>query len=132
MIFVDSNIPIYLVGRDPARRDAVFREVRRLAGEGRKLVTSAEVLQELLRRCASLRLPGAVAPAFDTLLEITDEVLPVTREDALEARAIFLQNPGLSSRDALHAAVMRNNGIEEILTYDAGFDAVPWIRRIGG
>lgn len=131
MIFVDSNLPMYLVGRDPDRRAAAQREVDRLLEAGGKLVTSAEVLQEILHRYAALRLPEALGPCFETTLGIVDEVLPVTLEDAIEARNLFLRYPGLSARDALHAAVMHRHGIEEILTYDAGFDAVPWIRRIG-
>jgi predicted nucleic acid-binding protein len=34
-----------------------------------------------------------------------------------------------SARDAIHAAVMLNRGIEWIATFDADFDRVPGIRR---
>jgi predicted nucleic acid-binding protein len=36
---------------------------------------------------------------------------------------------GLSARDAVHAAVMLNRGIEWIATFDAGFDRIAGIRR---
>jgi predicted nucleic acid-binding protein len=37
----------------------------------------------------------------------------------------------VSVRDAFHAAVMINRGIEAIATFDAGFDRVSGIRRLG-
>jgi predicted nucleic acid-binding protein len=36
---------------------------------------------------------------------------------------------GPSTRDAVHAAVMLNNEVEWIATFDAGFDEIPGIRR---
>jgi predicted nucleic acid-binding protein len=34
-----------------------------------------------------------------------------------------------SQRDAVHAAVMLNNDVKRIATYDTGFDEIPGIRR---
>jgi len=36
----------------------------------------------------------------------------------------------LSARDAVHLAVMEQNGIRQILSFDAGFDAFPGIARL--
>jgi predicted nucleic acid-binding protein len=36
---------------------------------------------------------------------------------------------GLSARDAIHVAVMRQHGIDDILTFDTGFDIVTGLRR---
>ena len=41
-----------------------------------------------------------------------------------------MEHPSLSARDALHAAVMMNHGIEWIATFDAAFDGVPGLRRV--
>jgi len=37
---------------------------------------------------------------------------------------------GISARDAVHAAVMLNNDVEWIATFDAGFDSISGIRRL--
>jgi len=37
---------------------------------------------------------------------------------------------GLSARDALHIAVMEHHGIEQIMTFDSGFDGFPGITRL--
>jgi uncharacterized protein len=44
-----------------------------------------------------------------------------------------LSAPGkyrLSARDAIHLAVMEQRGIQQILSFDQGFDRYPNIRRI--
>ena len=45
-------------------------------------------------------------------------------------REIIRSAPGISARDALHAAVMRRNGVSRILCYDTSFDAIPGIERL--
>lgn len=50
MIFVDSNIPMYLVGAAHPNKEASRRRVERAIIEEERLVTDAEVLQEILHR----------------------------------------------------------------------------------
>jgi hypothetical protein len=66
MIFIDSNIPMYLVGR-PHRHKAeaqVLLEAAIAANE--RLVTSAEVLQEILHRYVAIRRRDAIQPRHST------------------------------------------------------------------
>jgi predicted nucleic acid-binding protein len=46
------------------------------------------------------------------------------------ARDLLLAQPDLSSRDALHASIMRRHGIVRILTFDSGFDRIPGVERV--
>ena len=131
MTFVDSNIPMYLVGSAHPHKADAQRHLERLIADGERLVTSAEVLQEILHRYCAIRRREAIRPAFDALLGIVDEVLPVTEADALRASEIALSDAEVSSRDALHAAVMERNGVERILSFDRGFDRIPGVERIG-
>lgn len=48
MIFVDSNVFIYAVGRAHPLRDEAQNFFLESSRKGKRLVTSAEVLQELL------------------------------------------------------------------------------------
>ena len=59
-----------------------------------------------------------------------DEIFPVEHADVRSAKDLALGALGLSSRDALHVAVMRRQGIERILTFDRDFDRVPGIDRV--
>ena len=131
MIFVDSNVPMYLVGAPhPHKADAQHLLEAAIAA-GERLVTSAEVLQEILHRYVAIQRREAIQPAFDALLGVVDEVLAVTRPDAERAKDLLLGHPDLSARDALHVAVMRREGIERVMSFDGGYDGVPGVSRLG-
>jgi len=130
LIFVDSNIPMYLIGNDEARKRDAQLELERLAVERRQLVTSSEVFQELLHRYASAERREQLEVAFETLRAIVDEVLSIEEADVLAAKDVVHAHASMSARDAIHVAVMRRNQIEEILSFDRGFDAVTGITRL--
>jgi len=131
MIFVDSNVPMYLIGAShPHKADARRRLEDAIAAEER-LVTSAEVLQEILHRYGAIARLDAIQPAFDALLGVVDEVFDITPRDVERAKQLLLARRGLPARDALHAAVMEREGITRIMSFDAGFDEVPGISRLG-
>lgn len=71
-----------------------------------------------------------ITPTLSVLKRYVDAVLPITGDDVLSARDILLATPGLSSRDALHVAVMRAHEVSSILSFDRGFDRVDGIHRI--
>jgi predicted nucleic acid-binding protein len=121
---------MYLVGgAHPHKADAQSL-VERLISDRERLVTDAEVLQEILHRFASINRREAIQPAFDTLLGIADLVLPVDAPAANRAKEIILGNARISARDALHLAIMERHGIERILSFDSGFDGFPGVTRL--
>lgn len=131
MIFVDSNVPMYLVGASHPHKADAQRLLERCVADEQRLVTDAEALQEILHRYAAIGRRDAIAPAFESLLAVVDEVFPVELVDVERARDVLLANPRLSARDALHAAVMERRSVSTILTFDAGFDALPGVTRLG-
>lgn len=130
MILVDSNIPMYLVGAPHPLKVDAQRLIERLTSERQRMVTDAEVFQEILHRYHAIDRADAIQPAFDALLGVVDEVLPIESKDVERARDELLARWSLSARDALHVAVMTRHGIDSILSFDAGFDQVPGITRI--
>lgn len=116
-------------GQHPHKADAQ-RLLERLVSDRERLVTDAEVLQEILHRYAAIDRRDAIQPAFDALLRIVDEVFPVDLSAAEKAKTILLGHPRLSSRDALHLAIMEQQGVERILSFDAGLDGFPGITRL--
>jgi len=131
VIFVDSNIPMYLVGAAHPNKDTARRLLEQCITRGERLVTDAEVLQEILHRYHAIRRPDAVQPAFDAVLGAVDEVYPIERTDVEQAKSLMLGLAPLSARDAVHVAVMKRRGVPRVLSFDAGFDAVGWIERVG-
>ena len=130
MIFLDSNIPMYLVGAPHPNKDAARRLLEQCITNGERMVSDAEVLQEILHRYVAIRRPNAIQPAFDALLSVVDELYPVEQEDVERAKSLLLGLTPLSARDALHVAVMERYDVSRLLSFDAGFDAVPWIERV--
>ncbi len=131
-LFIDSNVPMYLVGAPHPHKADARRLVETAIADGERLVTSAEVLQEILHRYVAIGRRDAIQPAFDVLLGVVDEVLSIGRSDVERAKSIVLGIASLSSRDALHAAVMQRERITRILSFDSGFDSVPGLTRLGG
>lgn len=130
MILVDSNVPMYLVGAPHPHKLDAQRLLESALSAAERLVTDAEVLQEICHRYVAIRRRDMIQPAFDALLGVVDDVLPIDREDADAAKDIVLRYASLSARDALHLAVMRRHGVERIMTFDRGFDAYPGIARL--
>ena len=130
MILIDSNIPMYMVGGAHPHKTRTLSLLEELVNERQRLVTNAEVLQELIHRYASINRRDEMQSAFDALLRIVDEVFAVERATVERAKEIVLGHKGLSARDAVHLAVMEQHGIERILSFDAGFDGFPGITRL--
>jgi predicted nucleic acid-binding protein len=118
VIFVDTNVFMYAVGRPhvlQASAQDFFIEANR---NGTPLCTSAEVMQEL----AHVYLPTGRLQTFDATLELlasaSVEVWPLEEADVALARQLHEQHPALQARDLCHLASCRRRGVREIKTFD--------------
>jgi hypothetical protein len=130
VILVDSNIPMYLVGAPHPHKTDAQRRLEKLLSERQRLVTDAEALREILHRYVAIARPEAIQLAFDVMLAVVDQVLPIDQSVVESAKNIVLGYKRLSARDAVHLAIMQHHGIEKILTFDAGFGGFPGITRV--
>jgi predicted nucleic acid-binding protein len=121
---------MYLIGAEHPHKVDARRLLERAIAENRRLVTDAEVLQEILHRYVAIDRRDAIQPCFQIMLEVCDEILPVDLDIVSAAREIVLGHPELTARDAIHLAVMRAHGIETILSFDRHFDGLPGVTRI--
>lgn len=124
MIFVDTNLFMYAVGRPHPLRERArnfFVEANR---NGMPLCTSAEVLQELVHAY----LPAARIETLDSAMALIRrfgvEVWPLEEEDVTLARQLHQQYSGLSPRDLCHLASCRRRGVSRIKTFDHALRAV--------
>jgi predicted nucleic acid-binding protein len=121
---------MYLIGgAHPHKTDAQFILERLIAGNQR-LVTDAEVLQEILHRYTAIDRREAIGPALQATLDIVDEVFSIERADVLRAAEIAQGRALMSARDSVHIAVMEHHGIQSILSFDSDYDRWPGLRRI--
>ena len=124
MIFVDTNVFIYAVGRPHSLRanaQEFFVEANR---SGAPLCTSAEVMQEL----AHAYLPVGRLQTFDAALGLIAsagvEVWPLEGADVALARQLHELHPTLKARDLCHLASCRRRGVRDIKTFDQTFAAI--------
>jgi hypothetical protein len=123
MIFVDTNVLVYAVGRPhPLRAEAraFFAESLETA---RPLATSAEVLQELLH----VYLPVGRLDTLDAALALAGSLIGTTwaieHEDVRQARALADVHRGLGARDLLHLACCRRRDVQGLKTFDRALAA---------
>jgi len=101
LIFVDSNIPMYLIGAAHPT-DGVASHPGTPHRSRERLVTDAEVLQEILHRYTAIDRREAIGPAIQVTLDIVDEVIPIGKAEVLRAGEIVQNRVSMSARDALH------------------------------
>jgi predicted nucleic acid-binding protein len=131
LILIDTNVFMYAAGKESPQRGPCQRFLEKIVdGEGPAVCTNAEVLQEILHRYRSLKVPEVGFQLFDAITHLGIPVLAVTDRAMAEARRLLEQYPVLSTRDSVHLGVMREHGIEEVLSYDSGFSDVPWVKRL--
>jgi len=130
VILIDSNVPTYLIGAPHVHKTDAQRLLEKAVAAREKLLTDAEVLQEILHRYIAVNRREAIQPAFDALFAFADEVLPIKQSTVEDAKQTVLGYRQLSARDAIHLAIRRQHGIDQILSFDTGFDSFPGIKRI--
>lgn len=130
MIFIDTSVPLYLVGAAHPNKVDAQRRLEALVTQRVRLVTDAEVMTEILHRYTAIERRGGIQPALDALLGIVDEVFTVDRDTVERAKQLVLQYPTLPVRAALHVATMQRQGIESVLSFDPAFERVPGLTRL--
>jgi predicted nucleic acid-binding protein len=124
MIFVDTNVIMYAVGRShPLRSDARSFFESAMATDHNDLCTSAEVLQELLHAY----IPVGRWETLDAALTLAESCIPQVYSlddvDVRSARLLANGYPELGARDLLHVAVCRRHSVSDVKTFDRGLAA---------
>ena len=112
---------MYAMGKPSPQKEvclALFQKINQ--GES-KAASSVEVLQEILHRYRSIQKFLEGIKVYDLFRALPLQWLDVTLQDVDLARSLLDENRRLSSRDALHLAMMQRHKIEKIVSYDKGF-----------
>jgi predicted nucleic acid-binding protein len=121
---------MYLIGAPHPHKTDAQRLLEQLISRQERLVTDAEVFQEILHRYVAIRRRDAIQPAFDALNGVIDEVFPIEKRDLDRAKDIVLGSAKISARDAIHIAIIDRYRIDAILSFDRGFDEYPGLKRV--
>ena len=130
VMFIDTNLIMYSIGGphplcEPCKKLLEKIKSREILG-----VTNTEVLQEILYRYFSMGRGTLGEIAYQSMIEFCTDIFPVRVVDTDKALEILKMVNGITSRDAIHAATMMNNGIKEIISTDPHFDLIHEIKRI--
>lgn len=124
MIFVDTNVFVYAVGREhPLKNPARTIFEKSIAEPGQTLVTSAEVLQELLHVYLPVNRMPTLNDALELVTRSVQEIWSVEPEDVSEAVALSTDYPALGARDLIHLACCRRRGVRTIHTFDRALNS---------
>lgn len=129
-VFVDSNIPMYVAGREHPLREPARRFLESARSGVHEICTSTEVLQEILYRYTALQRRDLAVTVYELFVQMCPTVFPVTLADTDRARTLVASSEGVGVRDAIHAAVMLNNDVTAIATFDEGFDQIDGVERL--
>jgi predicted nucleic acid-binding protein len=130
MIFIDTNVFLYAAGKDHPLRAPCQAFLRHVIAGRIAAVTSSEVVQEILYVLTRRGLKIEALALANQILHLFPGLLSVTREDMEAACCILQKMPSVSVRDAVHIGVMRNRGLDRIISADRHFDNIPGFTRI--
>jgi len=130
MILVDANILMYAAGAAHPHKQPSVRLLERIAHGDVEATIDAETLQEILHRYRAIKRWSEGRAVYDLAREIFPDVIPVTAVVLDRARRLLDGDTTLMARDALHAAVVMEEGLRGIYTYDRDFDRIRGIRRL--
>jgi len=130
MILVDANILMYAAGAEHANKEPCIAFLEDVALGRVNATLDAEVLQEILHRYRAINRWEDGRQVYDNARCLFPSALPITTDIVDAARSLLDAQPGISARDALHAAVVLINDLAALCSYDSGFDAIASIRRV--
>ena len=128
--FIDANVVMYSLGGPHPLRDPCKKILKKIKAQTILVVTNTEVLQEILYRYFSIKKYALGEVAYASVIGFCSKIFPVKVEDTDKALELLRSYPSITTRDAIHAATMINNGIKQILSTDFHFDVISEIKRI--
>ena len=123
MVFVDTSVLMYAVGRKHPLRPTARRFFAEATRDQQPLAASSEVLQELAHAYLPVERMRALAAALQIVDRTRMEVWPLERDDVVLGIELAVRHPGLGARDLCHLASCQRRGVTRIKTFDRALRA---------
>jgi predicted nucleic acid-binding protein len=127
---IDANVFVYARGGPHAYRDPCRRLLADILSAREEGNVDTEALQEIMHVYWYRKQLERGLDYLERLLVLFPTPLPVTGDIIATARDVLTTHPRLSPRDAIHAAVVLNHGLEAIISADRAFDEISEIKRL--
>ena len=128
-MLLDANIVIYAEGREHDYRRPCRIIMERVSAWPRNYAIDVETLQEILYFYSRQGRLDIGTGIVERLLSRMPNIIPITAAEIWAAMGIMRGTPGLSARDAIHAAVVMLHGLDGIVSADRDFDRIHGLRR---
>ncbi len=129
MKLIDANVVIYSEGGEHIYRDACEEIVDSVDAWPDEYAIDTETLQEILHVYSSRGEPEKALAVAERLLNLFSNIIPITAAEIRAAVRVMATTPNLTPRDAIHASVVFEHGLEGIVSADGDFDRIPGLRR---
>lgn len=130
MILIDTNVIMYAAGAPHPNKVPSVRLLEQVAAGEVEATIDAEALQEILHRYRAIRRWDEGKQVYDLARGLFPVVLPVTVEVLDRARQLLDTDGTIMARDALHAALVFQERLEAVCSYDRDFDRIAGLVRI--
>ncbi len=130
MILIDANLFMYAAGAEHPHKAPSVALLRRVARGEIEAAVDAEVLQEILHRYRAIRRWQKGREVYALARRIVPLVVAITDQVVDRARDLLDGDQRLGARDALHAAVVFDRGLEGICSYHRDLDRIAGLRRL--
>ncbi len=127
--YIDSNVFVYAKIMDRVFGKSCSKVLRQTASKEIDASTSALVSIEVANALRKYGFANDVMGEIRAIFSLGIEIYPVNPEDAREAAELYSQTK-ISPYDCTHAAIMRRNGLTEIISVDKEFDKLEWLKRV--
>ncbi len=129
MILIDTNVIMYAAGSAHPHKAPSVRLLERVATGEVQATIDAEVLQEILHRYRAIHRWEEGKQVYDLTRQLFPMVVPVTAEILDRARMLLDADTHIMARDALHAAVVIEEHLKGVCSYDRDFDRIAGLVR---
>ena len=126
--FLDTNVLMYAVGGEHPLKKPSIEILRQAAEEEILAVTDTEVFQEIAYRYWSQKKWSVAVRILRDYQYLFTEIYPIEKGHLDVYYALFNDYDFLSPRDAIHIAVMKAHNLRDIITADASFKDVPFLK----
>jgi uncharacterized protein len=130
VILIDADVFMYAAGAGHAHKPPSVAPLRRIAFGDIEAAVDAEVLQEILHRYRAIRRWQQGREVYALARRIVPLTVAITDQVVDRARDLLDRDPRLGARDALHAAVVLDRGLEGICSYVRDLDRIAGLQRL--
>ena len=131
MRFLDTNIFIrYLTDDDPVKADACEKIFKKAVSKEETFFTTELVIAEIVWVLESFYIlpKKEIQDKVEKILNTPNLICP--HKDLILSALILYGEKNIDYIDACNAVILKEQGIEELYSYDKHYDRIDWLKRL--